>query len=358
MQLKTFSYLTVLYACVAAGITIRGAVARAQTETTVSGAVVARLDGAAILESELDDWWQAQDPASYQRVRQDLYAGRRRALDAIVSDAALKSEAAKRGVNADDLLNLEAAKRTPATSDLDISRFLAATPLPAGTSPERLRPTIAAYLAQKANDEARGRYLDELRSSLGSRLRDNLAPPRADVHADAWNPTSGPADAVVQVTVFSDFQCPYCKRFEPTLTQLAETFRGRVRIVWRHFPLAIHEKALPAALAAQCAHDQGRFWTYHDALFTHQDKLADTDLKQMAREIGVTMSVFESCLDSGTHRDQVQADLQAGERLGVTGTPTVFINGRVLVGALALSEYEKAIREELAADSAARKGER
>ncbi|MEQ1573722.1 MAG: DsbA family protein [Vicinamibacterales bacterium] len=358
MQLKTFSYLTVLYACVAAGITIRGAVARAQTETTVSGAVVARLDGAAIRESELDDWWQAQDPASYQRVRQDLYAGRRRALDAIVSDAALKSEAAKRGVNAEDLLSLEATKRAPATSDLDISRFLAATPLPAGTSPDRLRPTVAAYLAQKANEEARGRYLDELRSSLGRRLSDTLAPPRVEVHGDTWNPTSGPTDAAVQLTVFSDFECPYCKRFEPTLTKLMETYRERIRIVWRHFPLAIHEKAFPAALAAQCAHDQGRFWAYHDVLFANQGRLADADLKRMAREIGVTMSVFESCLDSGTHRDQIQSDLRAGGRLGVTGTPTVFINGRVLIGALDQSEYEKAIVEELAADSTGRGGKR
>jgi protein-disulfide isomerase len=320
--------------------------------------VVARLEEAVILESDLDEWWQAQDPASYQRVRQDLYAGRRRALDALVSSAALKGEAAKRGVSAEALLSLEAAKRTPPTSELDISRFMTATPLPAGTSPERLRPAIAAYLAQKANEEARGRYLDELRSSLGSRLSDALAPPRVEVQTDAWNPTSGPADAAVQLTVFSDFQCPYCKRFEPTLAQLAKTFQGRVRIVWRHFPLTIHERALPAALAAQCAHDQGRFWAYHDALFGNQAGLTDADLKRVAGEMGMTMSVFESCLDTGAHRDQVQADLQAGGRLGVAGTPTVFINGRALVGALALSEYEKAILEELSADTTSGGGRR
>ena len=151
---------------------------------------------------------------------------------------------------------------------------------------------------------------------------------------------------------FSDFECPYCNRFWlTTLPLLRANYieTGKVRLVYRDFPLAnIHADATPAAEAAQCAHEQGKFFEFHDALFENQSALGAATYRAIAAALQLDVARFDQCVSSGKYREEVQKDFEAGRAVGVTGTPTFYINGTEIVGALPYSEFERAIEDALA----------
>lgn len=163
----------------------------------------------------------------------------------------------------------------------------------------------------------------------------------------------GPEDAPVKLVIFSDFECPYCRRFNVGLDELREReeYRERVQVVFRHYPLrSIHPQAQKAAEASICAGDQDLFWEYHDALWTDQNLGLET-LEQHARLIGLDTEAFAECLNSGRHYQQVQDDFATARDLGLDGTPAVFANGRYLGGALPLPTLIQQIDRELEASN-------
>ena len=133
---------------------------------------------------------------------------------------------------------------------------------------------------------------------------------------------------------FADFECPYCVRIVSSLKRLEETYGDNVRLVFRQFPLSsIHRHAQKAAEASLCADEQGKFWEMHDVMFEEQGTLGLTDLKEKAARLGLDSERFDACLDSSKYAARVAADFDAARRLGLTGTPAMFINGRFLSGA-------------------------
>lgn len=164
------------------------------------------------------------------------------------------------------------------------------------------------------------------------------------------DPALGPQDAPVLIVEFSDFQCGYCARFATeTLNQILDTYGDQVRFVYRDFPLtSMHPYAQKAAEATQCAYEQGKYWEYSDLLFQNQQALDVDSLKGYAQQLGLETGAFNECLDSGRYTSEVQNDLAQGQGYGVTGTPTFFINGRMLVGAKPFSDFQAMIAEELA----------
>lgn len=162
-----------------------------------------------------------------------------------------------------------------------------------------------------------------------------------------------PAAKIVLVE-YGDFQCPFCGRFfSTTERQLKETYikEGKAALIWRDFAF-LGEESFRAAEAARCAGEQGKFWQYHDYLFNHQNgenegAFADINLKSFATAVGLNEQQFSSCFDSGKHRKAVEAQSEEGRTLGVSGTPTTFVNGRVVNGAQPFSAFEKVIEEEL-----------
>jgi protein-disulfide isomerase len=162
----------------------------------------------------------------------------------------------------------------------------------------------------------------------------------------AW----GPADAKVTIVEFSDFQCPFCERFfKLTYPLIKQKYGDKVRFVYRNFPLTqIHPQAEQSALAAECANEQGKFWDYHDELFSNQQDLSRDALIKYAQNAKVSnISQFTTCFDSKKYQDQVNKDLNDGLGYYVNGTPTFFINGKILVGAQPYEVFEKAIDQEL-----------
>ena len=161
-------------------------------------------------------------------------------------------------------------------------------------------------------------------------------PARANPQASPDDdPSWGPVDAPVTIIEFSDYQCPYCKRFhDETLPQIQAIYEGQVRFVYRDFPLtSIHPHAQKAAEASECADDQGRFWDYHDLLWTNQQDLDVASLKAYAGELGLDTATFDDCLESGKNAQEVQKDYSDGVSYGVQGTPSFFINDVKVQGA-------------------------
>lgn len=181
------------------------------------------------------------------------------------------------------------------------------------------------------------------------------------------DPSLGPEDAKVTVIEFSDFECPYCGatagthdiligRFKsqdptweaavPKLKELAK--QGKIRFVFRDFPLSGHRNAQKASEAAQCANDQNKFWEYHDKLFENQDTLDVTSLKKYAAELSLETTTFNECLDSDKYEKEVKDDFKDGSVAGVSGTPAFFVNGKLISGAQPFEVFEQIIEDELA----------
>lgn len=168
----------------------------------------------------------------------------------------------------------------------------------------------------------------------------------------------GDPNAPVTLIEFSDFQCPFCRKFyKETLPQIKKDYiaTGKVKLVYRDFPLVqIHPGATPAAEGTECAEDQGKFWQMHDAIFDEQEKLGSgtvqftaDDVKKWAANIGLDTSKFNQCLDSGKYKAEVEKDLADGSAAGVNGTPATFINGRLVSGAQPFAAFKVIIDEEL-----------
>lgn len=161
------------------------------------------------------------------------------------------------------------------------------------------------------------------------------------------NSSKGPEDAWVTVVEVSDFQCPFCKRVNPTLSQLISTYKDDVRVVFKHNPLPFHKQAMPAAVSAECAADQGKFWEMHDKMFANQRALTDADLEKYAGEVGVDKAKWKSCFTAQKPKSRILADQRAASKVGARGTPAFFVNGRYLSGAQPFPRFKALVDEEL-----------
>jgi protein-disulfide isomerase len=163
------------------------------------------------------------------------------------------------------------------------------------------------------------------------------------------SPVKGPKSAKVTVVAFSDFQCPFCSRVLPTMKQIEDTYKNNVRIAFKNQPLPFHENAKPAAAASLAAHEQGKFWEYHDKLFANQQALDRLSLEKYAADIGLNVARFRASVDSGKFNKQIEDDSKLGTSIGATGTPTFFINGKILIGAQPFERFKEMIDQELKA---------
>jgi protein-disulfide isomerase len=144
-------------------------------------------------------------------------------------------------------------------------------------------------------------------------------------------PTYGNDNAPVTVVVFADFECPHCKAEAPGLRKAVQQYRGQAKLVFKHFPLGMHDRAKVAAIAAEAAHQQGKFWEMHDLIFDHQNQLEDEDLERYAKQIrGLDFGKWKAAFESDATELAVAKDRAIGEALDIPGTPAVFVNGRML----------------------------
>ncbi len=177
---------------------------------------------------------------------------------------------------------------------------------------------------------------------------DNEAAPGPAKKVEVGNaPVRGPKNAPITVVLFSDFQCPFCSRVEPSIAELQKLYPGKVRVAWKNYPLPFHNNAKPAAEAALAANEQGKFWEMHDILFKNQQALTADDLEKYAKEIGLDMTKFKAAIDSHKFAAQIEADTKQGSALGVQGTPAAFVNGQLVSGAQPVDAFKKIVEADL-----------
>jgi protein-disulfide isomerase len=163
------------------------------------------------------------------------------------------------------------------------------------------------------------------------------------------DPSLGPRDAPVVIVEFSDYQCPYCKRWHDEVLPLILTEYGdQVRYIYRDYPLNGHPEAQPAAEAANCAGEQEAYWEFHDAIFSEEYGYGRSAYVQYARDLGLDTEAFNECLNSRKFQDEVMGDFRDGIRLGVNSTPTFFVNDTQVIGAQPFEVFQQLIEAELA----------
>jgi protein-disulfide isomerase len=310
-------------------------------------APVARVGGQVITAEELDKTIRSE----LNEIGQRTYDLRRNALDDLVNRRIIEPKAKAAGLTMDEFLRKELEPKIPEPSDEEaralFERAKAAGQVNGGF--DQLKPQIVNYLKQQKAQGVVQEYLEKARGEAKVEiLLAPYLPPRVEVAATG--PAKGPESAPITIVEFSDFQCPFCSKAESTVKDLLELekYKGKIRLVYRDYPLPNHPLAPKAAEAAHCAGDQGKYWEMHGKLFASQPKLEVTDLKTYARDVGLDGARFDKCLESGEKAKVVEEHAKAGEAAGVRGTPAFFINGRLISGAQKLDAFTALIDAELA----------
>ena len=313
-------------------------------------AKVAEVDGQSITWGELQADKDVGPKARQAEVKAltDLYDQRKSLLDEMISRRLLEQEAKSKGKTLEQWFQTDYSATVPEPSDEEAKAFFDEhkAQMPQGQSFEDLKPRIKQAVRNQKLREGMSKTLEQLRARHHVTVALEAPDvPRIDVQAKG--PSRGPADAKVTIVEFSDFQCPFCGREYPVIEKLMKDYDGKVRLVFRHYPLDFHPFAEKAAEAGACAADQGKFWELHDKMFTNQGKLAVEDLKGYAKSVGVDAAKFDQCLDSGEKKPAVEDDQKAGTEAGVSGTPAFFINGIFINGAQPYDQFKQTIDREL-----------
>ncbi len=244
------------------------------------------------------------------------------------------------------LLELEVDSKVSDPAPEEIEAFYAAQKGRINRPLDELRPQIAQVLKQNKIQEGRQKFFKELRGKTDVEVY--LRAPRTEVGFDPTRVRGNP-NAPVTIVEFSDFQCPFCQRVQGTLRDLLKKYDGKVKLAYRDFPLGeMHRRAEAAAEASRCAGEQGKFWEYHDLLWTDPSKLDPAALSGYAARLALDEIRFNACVTGGRYKADIEKDLRDGAKAGVSGTPAFVINGVFLGGAQPASEFEKTIDAELA----------
>ena len=320
-----------------------------------SGEVVAEVDGSDITQMDLQqaaakdleqlEMESIQFKAKQERKRHQILEA---SLNRIVGEKLVGLEAADRGVSVQELLDSEIYSQIEQPTEEEIDSFYKSkSPMRNGSRErkEKLAPLISQHLTSRKREQDYQRYVDQLKQKFS--VACHLQAFRVNVTTKG-HPGVGPANAPVIIVEFSDFECPYCSRFLTTLKSVTKKYSDQVRLVFRQLPLnSIHPSAQKAAEASLCASDQGKFWEMHDLMFADQKNLQVKDLQRKAESAGLDLNTFNSCLSSDKYQQRVQQDIIEGSVAGVTGTPTLFINGRPLSGNVPYPNVVQTIEDEL-----------
>jgi len=308
--------------------------------------VAGRIAGENVTVGEIDAWIKDQLFNQTTRGKNALkvYEVRNRALEQMASERALEAEASKAGKDRDTLMKEEVEKRATVSDEEVQTYYDEHKDRFRGMPFDKVSPAVRRQLLAQRQISAMQDYVGGLRQKLG--YENKLEPPRFEI-AVGTSPSQGPADAAITLVEFSDYECPFCKSAEPIIKQVALRYPTQLRVVTKNFPLDAHPKARPAAEAAMCAAEQGKFSEFHAKLFEKAPQIDVAQLAPIAEEVGLDKAKFEECLTSHRTAPIVQADLDAGKKAGVSGTPAFFVNGVPLAGGRSLNEFAKAIDVEL-----------
>ncbi len=313
-------------------------------------AVVATWSGGEILSTELDETISTELTKIEAEYVTSSHEARQNGLDALLGEKVLEAEAKKRGLDGvEALLKAEINDKLSEPTEEEIKSFYTVMARRmGGRSIDEVRPAIVGEIKRRATAERFETFMGEMRRAYA--VKTSLpAPemPRIPVSVDD-DPFIGPEDAPITIVQFAEFQCPYCGRAKDVIDQLMEKYEGKIKMVYRDFPLSFHDRAIPAAIAANCAGEQGQYWPMFDLLMSNQRALTDADLTGHATKLSLDLDKWNTCREDPAQAQEVQKDFEDGSKAGVQGTPAFFINGIFLNGAVPLEQFTAIIDAELA----------
>ena len=281
-----------------------------------------------------------------QKIRQQEYQLERNALEAAIDKRLLQAEAAKRGMNEEDLLRQEADSRVQDPDDSEVEQVWAQQLFQRGGQVTQSKDQLREQLKQEQTMQAREDFFRALRDKAGVKIY--LLPPAVEVAYDPSRVRGNPAAKITMIE-FSDFHCPFCRQAYSEMKNLLQKYDGKIKLAYRDLPLieAQDPNQVSAAEASRCAGEQGKFWAYHDMLFENQSEYGPAGFRSFAASLGLNAEQFGKCLDGGKFKAQVRDDFQEGLRLGAVGTPYFFVNGVPVSGARPQAEFEEVIEAEL-----------
>jgi len=303
--------------------------------------IVATLDGAPITLAELEAWMREDilERELGSKSAQDLYEMQKAAVQGLVDERLIAAEATRRGVEPEAVVEARIAELGP-VSEEEVAAFYEENKSRVGDRTlEELSSQIRSYLESQRPDEALASFREQAVVEV------QLEQPRIEVGGSG--PSKGPESAPITIVEFSDYQCPFCKRSESVIEEVLTRYPEQVRFVYRHLPLPMHPHARPAAEAAVCAEEQGKFWPFHALLFENNKALSEEDLTKYAEQAGLDTEAYQKCRESESASARVTADLAAGQEAGARGTPAFFINGIFLNGARPIESFIEVIDAEL-----------
>jgi len=329
-------YTLALVACLAS-CSGGGSAVEAASEAGASE-VLAVVDGVEIRDSDLSG------SGELRQLERQLHEARAGALEEEIARRLIAKAAEAEGLSVEEYEEREIGSKVDEPTAQEIEGFYEQQKARIRRPLEDVRSQIAELLVDVRERQIRESLVAELRAEAD--VKTYLSPPRFDVDLSEA-PMRGPDEAPIQIVEFSDFQCPFCRRVQPTLARIQDEYGDRVQWSFKDLPLiSIHPNAHKAAQAARCAGDQGKFWEYRAAMF-EADRISDELHEKTAAGLGLDAGDFRACLESEKHADAVDNDLAEAQSLGLTGTPAFLINGVVLSGAVPFDAFREVIDAEL-----------
>jgi protein-disulfide isomerase len=299
--------------------------------------VVARVSGTDLTLSDL----QQDEGGKLLQAEYQYYLNERKALEELIDNRLLRDEARKKNIPLEQLLETEVYKgvKDPTEDQLEVYY----EGLDTQELYQSVREDVLQHIRELRRTKARAAYVDQLRKQ--AKINVMLMPPSAQVNVSKAY-AHGSDNAPVVLVEFADYQCPYCQKVNPQIQQLKKEYGDSLTVIFKDFPLPMHHGSEKAAEASRCAGEQGKFWEYHDVLF--YSKLLDVDaLKEHARVLKLDGDRFDTCLDSGAETGAVKKDLDEAKSLGLTGTPSFFVNGHFFSGVVDYAALKDIVNQQL-----------
>lgn len=309
--------------------------------------VVAKIAGEEVTEDQLI----GDDKVDFFDLKKREYDLRMDRLNKLLVDRLIGAEAKKANLPLEDFIAKKVVGGEIKISEKDFKKFVADKRIPESQLNPQIKERINAYLQNQKKQDMVQAYVAKLTKS--NPVEVYFKKPKMDIKVEIGQaPTFGKDSAKVTIVEFSDFQCPFCSRGANTVTEIKKKYGNKVKIAFKHFPLPMHKEAMPAAEASMCVNEQGvdKFWKFHDLAFKNQEKLDEASLEKYAKESGADVKKYGDCVKAKKYAEFVRKDMEYGETIGVKSTPTFFINGQLVAGALPIESFSEIIDEELEAN--------
>jgi protein-disulfide isomerase len=306
--------------------------------------LAAKFGNVEITHAELD---QGIETEIFEQEKK-IYEIRYDKLKALVIEKIIESDPNKKGLTTDQYLEKYIASNVKVSSK-DIDKFITEKNIPKEHINPQIKERVKAFLLAEKKKNA-------VEDWLGKKTKSNPVevyiskPRRPSFKIDLGDaPIKGGSSAKVTIVEYSDFQCPFCAKGTEIIEQIKKKYGKKVKIAFKNFPLPFHNQAKTAAVAGLCAQEQSndKFWKMHDKMFADQTKLDPKSLKETAKALGLDQKKFDTCLDSNKYLERVEAEMEAGRKIGVKSTPTFFVNGKLISGAQPIEVFSEVIDEEL-----------